>query len=110
MKKDRRGIYYTLPITIWLTVFFLIPMGIVLVYSVLKKGVYGGVELEFSLESFKIFANPMFLKIIYKTLSMGIIVTFITLFVAVPTAYFIVRSKHRENLYILSLFHFGQIF
>lgn len=106
MKKDRRGIYYTLPITIWLTVFFLIPMGIVLVYSVLKKGVYGGVELEFSLESFKIFANPMFLKIIYKTLSMGIIVTFITLFIAVPTAYFIVRSKHREKFIYLIIIPF----
>ena len=75
MKRDRRGIFYTLPITIWLTVFFLIPMGIVLVYSFLKKGIYGGVELEFSLETFKIFTNPMFLKIVYKTLAMGIAVT-----------------------------------
>lgn len=106
MKADRRGIYYTLPITIWLTVFFLIPMGIVLVYSFLKKGIYGGVELEFSLETFRIFANPMFLKIVYKTLLMGIIVTIFTLIVAVPTAYFIVRSKHREKYIYLIIIPF----
>lgn len=106
MKKDRRGIYYTLPITLWLTVFFLIPMGIVLVYSFLKKGIYGGVELKFSLETFKIFANPMFLKIVYKTLAMGIIVTIFTLIIAVPTAYFIVRSKHKEKYIYLIIIPF----
>ena len=106
MKKDRRGIYYTLPITLWLTVFFLIPMGIVFVYSFLKKGIYGGVELKFSLETFKIFANPMFLKIVYKTLAMGIIVTIFTLIIAVPTAYFIVRSKHKEKYIYLIIIPF----
>ena len=106
MKRDRRGISYTLPITIWLTVFFLIPMGIVLVYSFLKKGIYGGVELEFSLETFKIFANPMFLKIVYKTLAMGIVVTLLTLVIAVPTSYFIVRSKHKEKYIYLIIIPF----
>ena len=106
MKRDRRGIFYTLPITIWLTVFFLIPMGIVLVYSFLKKGIYGGVELEFSLETFKIFANPMFLKIVYKTLAMGIVVTLLTLVIAVPTSYFIVRSKHKEKYIYLIIIPF----
>ena len=106
MKKDRRGVLYTLPITIWLTVFFLIPMGIVLVYSFLKKGIYGGVEAKFSLETFKIFANPMFLKIVYKTLLMGVVVTFFTLIIAVPTAYFIVRSKHKEKYIYLIIIPF----
>ncbi len=106
MKTDRRGIFYTLPITIWLTVFFLIPMGIVLVYSFLKKGIYGGVQAEFSLETFKIFTNPMFLKIVYKTVLMGVAVTFFTLLIAVPTAYFIVRSKHKEKYIYLIIIPF----
>lgn len=86
--------------------FFLIPMLIVLFYSFLKKGVYGGVEFVFSLETFKIFLNPMFLKIVYKTLVMGIIVTIFTLIIAVPTAYFIVRSKHREKYIYLIIIPF----
>lgn len=102
IKKNKKGIYYTILTTIWLTIFFLIPMAIVLIYSFLKKGIYGGVELELSIETFKIFLNPMFLKIVYKTLAMSIIVTFLTLIIAIPTAYFIVRSKHRQKyLYLI---------
>lgn len=106
MRNNKKGISYTLPITIWLTIFFVIPMGIVLVYSFLKKGVYGGVELEFSVETFKIFLNPMFLKIVYKTLVMSVAVTVFTLIVAVPTTYFIVRSKHKEKYIYLIVIPF----
>ena len=82
-------------------------MLIVLVYSFLKKGVYGGVEFEFSLETFKIFANPMFLSIIYKTIWISIIVTIITVIIAVPTAYYIVRSlKNKEKLIYLVIIPF----
>lgn len=98
MSKNNKGIWYTLPITIWLTFFFLIPMLIVLIYSFLKKGVYGGVEFELSFESFQIFLNPMFLKIIYKTLIISFIVTILTLIIAVPTSYFIIKSKYKEKL------------
>lgn len=98
MSKNNKGIWYTLPITIWLTFFFLIPMLIVLIYSFLKKGVYGGVEFELSFESFQIFLNPMFLKIIYKTLIISFIVTILTLIIAVPTSYFITKSKYKEKL------------
>ncbi|MFK4784990.1 ABC transporter permease [Fusobacterium sp. MFO224] len=96
MTRDKRGLNYTLPITLWLTIFFLIPMGIVLVYSFLKKGLYGGVELELSFQAFKIFFNKMFLKIVFKTILMSLGVTFITLIIAVPTAYYIVRSKYKK--------------
>lgn len=106
MTGNKKGIIYTVPITIWLTAFFLIPMLIVLVYSFLKKGVYGGVEFEFSLETFKIFANPMFLSIIYKTIWISIIVTIITVIIAVPTAYYIVRSRHKEKLIYLVIIPF----
>lgn len=99
MKTDKRGVAYTWPITLWLTIFFLIPMGIVLVYSFLKKGLYGGIEFKLSFDAFNIFLNPMFIKIVLKTILVSLGVTFITLVIAVPTAYFIVRSKYKK-LYI----------
>lgn len=106
MKNNKKGILYTVPITIWLTAFFLIPMLIVLVYSFLKKGIYGGVEFQFTFESFVIFKNPVFLSIIYKTLLISILVTIITVVIAVPTAYFIVRSKYKEKLIYLIIIPF----
>jgi len=106
MRKDKKGINYTLPITLWLTIFFLIPMGIVLIYSFLKKGLYGGVELELSFEAFKIFLNPMFLKIVFKTILMSLGVTIITLIIAVPTAYYIVKSPYKKMYIYLIIIPF----
>ncbi|MGL6121041.1 MAG: ABC transporter permease, partial [Fusobacteriaceae bacterium] len=63
-KKINLGVLYTAPITFWLGIFFVIPMLIVLTYSFLKKGTYGGVELEFSLEAFSIFQDTLFFKIL----------------------------------------------
>ncbi|WP_300360807.1 ABC transporter permease [Fusobacterium sp.] len=106
MTENKKGISYTIPLTIWLTAFFLIPMLIVLIYSFLKKGVYGGVEFEFSVETFKIFTNPVFFSIIFKTLWVSIIVTAITIIIAVPTSYYIVRSKYKEKLIYLIIIPF----
>lgn len=55
MKKNKLGFYYSLPITIWMVLFFLIPILIILSYSFLKKGTYGGVELELTFQTFSIF-------------------------------------------------------
>ncbi len=106
MTENKKGILYTVPLTIWLTAFFLIPMLIVLIYSFLKKGVYGGVEFIFSVETFKIFTNPIFFSIIFKTLWVSIVVTIITIVIAIPTSYYIVRSKYKERLIYLIIIPF----
>lgn len=99
MGKNRRGIKYSFLITLWLSIFFLIPMIIVLFYSFLKKGLYGGVELKISLEAFNIFLNYMFIKILFKTIIISFSISIVTLVIAIPTAYYIVRSKNK-NIYI----------
>ena len=48
----------------------------------------------------------MFLSIIYKTIWISIIVTIITVIIAVPTAYYIVRSRHKEKLIYLVIIPF----
>ena len=75
MKKSKLGSYYTLPIALWLVVFFAIPMAVVLGYAFLKKGTYGGVELELSFASFYIFTDKIFLTILFKTVYISIMVT-----------------------------------
>ncbi len=106
MENNKKGIFYTLPLTVWLGLFFLIPIFIVFIYSFLTKGVYGGVEFKFTLNSFKVFSNPLFLKIVYKTFWVSLLVTIITVVMAVPTAYYIVRSKYKEKLIYLIIIPF----
>ncbi len=105
-KKMNLGILYTLPLTVWLGIFFIIPMGIVFIYSFLKSGVYGGVELEFSLESLKILKDPSFFRIVLKTLYFSTVITVITIIISIPTAYFIARSKYKKELLFLIIIPF----
>lgn len=97
---------YSSPITIWLTVLFLIPTLIVLVYSFLEKGMYGGVSWVFSIEAYKSFNSPYFIKVLWNTISISIIVTFITILIAIPTALFIATSKRKNLLLFLIIIPF----
>ena len=50
-RKTRNLLILLLPATIWLLIFFIIPLIIVLVYSFLERGTYGGVTWEFTLKN-----------------------------------------------------------
>lgn len=81
-------------------------MLIVVVYSFLTKGTYGGVELIPTLKNFKVFVEPVFLKILLKTVYISVLVTFFTVALAVPTAYYIARSKFKQELLVLVIIPF----
>ncbi len=106
--KDRKKFdllkwFYYLPISVWMTLFFGIPTLIILYFSILKKGAYGGVAIPFkyTLASYKmLFTSTDLAKIVIKTLNISVWITLITLFLAIPTAYFISRSKYK-NLWLL---------
>ncbi|MGL5124346.1 MAG: ABC transporter permease [Fusobacteriaceae bacterium] len=105
-KKLNLGLLYTAPITVWLALFFIIPMLIVFTYAFLKEGNYGGVEFEFSLASFSIFKDKVFYTILFKTIYLSVIITVLTVLLGVPTAYFIARSKYRKELLFLVIIPF----
>ena len=99
IRKREYGQTYTLPLTLWLTLFFVIPISIIFLYSFLKSGTYGGVEWQFSLEAFQALVNPVFLKVVWATISIALWATILTVSFALPTAYFIARSKYK-NLFL----------
>lgn len=105
-KKNNLGFYYSLPINIWLIIFFLIPMLIIISYSFLKRATYGGVELELSFETFNIFLDKVFLKVLLDTIYISILITFFTVLLAVPVSYYIARSKYKQELLFLIIIPF----
>ncbi len=105
-RKINLGFLYTAPITVWLALFFVIPMLIVMAYAFLKEGNYGGVELQFSLASFSIFKDKVFYMILFKTIYLSVMITIFTVLLGVPTAYFIARSKYKKELLFLVIIPF----
>lgn len=93
------GSLYTFPVGVWITVFFVVPISIILVYSFLGKGLYGGVMPRFSLDAYRTLANPALLRVATTTVYLSVLATVLTLFLALPTAYYIARSRYK-NLFL----------
>ena len=104
--KEKSGMIYSLPMTIWLTLLFVVPSFIVIVMSFLKKGLYGGVTKVFSLDAYKSLINPNFVKVVYNTLEISIVATVITVAIAVPVALFIATSKYKTLFLFLIIIPF----
>jgi len=95
VRGRRLGITYSAPMGLWLTLFFMFPLMIILIYSVLKKGLYGGVEWEFTLSAYQQMLNPNFMRVLIRTLGVTAISTLITILLALPCGYAMARSKHQ---------------
>ncbi|MDR1929157.1 MAG: ABC transporter permease [Treponema sp.] len=104
--KRNYGSLYSSPMALWFTVFFLAPLLIIVVYSFLKKGLYGGVVGEFSLGAYRSLANPNFLIITIRTFLSSAAATIITILIALPCGYFMARSKYQTLLLLLIIIPF----
>ena len=105
-KMKNLGPLYSSPMAVWFTAFFLAPIAIVVVFSFLKKGLHGGVTPEFSLEAYQYLADPVFLKITFRTIVTSFIATLITILIALPCGYFMARSKHQTLFLLLIIIPF----
>jgi spermidine/putrescine transport system permease protein len=91
---------------VWFTVFFLAPLLSIIIYSFLKKGLYGGVVWEFSLDAYHYLGNPSFLLVTFRTIGISIISTIITILVALPCGYHMARSRNQTFLLLLIIIPF----
>jgi len=91
---------------VWFTLFFLAPIVIIVIYSFLKKGLYGGVEKVFSLDAYHYLGDHIFLSISLRTIITSLIATIITIFIALPCGYFMAKSKNQTLLLLLIIIPF----
>lgn len=82
----------------WLVLFFLVPILIMLVYSFMPRGIYGGVEPGFTVEHYRRFFDPLYLEILQRTFAWSLACTVICLLLGYPVAYVIVRSGRWRTL------------
>ena len=104
--KRNYGHLYSGPMAIWFTVFFLAPIVIIIVYSFLKRGLFGGVVPEFSLEAYRYLGDRVFLNITLRTIRTALIATVITILIALPCGYYMAKSKYQSFLLLLIIIPF----
>jgi spermidine/putrescine transport system permease protein len=83
---------------VWLLAFFLLPLVIMFVYSLMPRGIYGGVEPGFTLDHYARFFDPLYLQVLQRTFVWSVACTIICLFLGYPVAYVIARSSRWRTL------------
>ncbi|GIH90198.1 ABC transporter permease [Planobispora siamensis] len=73
----------------YLIVLLLIPLALVLSYTLFRRGRFGGVVYEATGENFTRLFDPLYLDVILSSLRLATIATVIALLVGYPTAYLI---------------------
>ncbi|MFA5698442.1 MAG: ABC transporter permease [Sphaerochaeta sp.] len=100
------GTLYSFPMGIWFTVFFTVPLAIIILYSFMRRGLYGGVEFQFTLDAYKQMINPSFGKVLFRTLWISTFSTILCIFIAIPVGYAMAKSKYQTLLLFLIIIPF----
>lgn len=101
------------PVTLFLGVFFVLPLLIIAVFSVLTPGLYGGVEWAFYHWNYgRIFGwadgimeiyEPIYLRILMRSLGFAALTVIVTLILCYPVAFWVSRLPDRWRLLFLFL-------
>src|ERR1041384_4410193 len=92
--------WFLLPTWLAMALLFAAPLAIVLAYSLLTRGVYGGVEHPWTAESYGRLIDPLYLVILLRSFTMALVATALCLVFAFPAALFISRAPRHKNLYL----------
>jgi spermidine/putrescine transport system permease protein len=78
----------------------LAPLAIILAYSFLTRGTYGGISLSWTWESYQRLVDPIYLAILWRSFWIAGVSTVFCLLLGFPLALFISRSGKRKDLYL----------
>ena len=100
---------FLLPSVAWIVIFFVAPVILVLIFSFFERGVYGGVEYNFTTKNFFLIFDDLYYKTVARTLFVALLNATLCLLTGYPLAYYIsTRSsnKLKNTLLILALLPF----
>lgn len=91
------------PTALYLLIFFVLPLLIVVIYSFLRRGIYGQLIWEFNLDNYVRVFDRLYLIILWRSLLFALGTTLICLLVSFPFAYYLARleNKRLRNLLLI---------
>jgi spermidine/putrescine transport system permease protein len=96
------------PTLFWLILFFMLPLVIILVYGFMDRGTFGGIVYEFQLDNYVRFADPLYLRIFWRSLGIAVLTTALCLLMGYPVAYWMANrpARTRNTLLLLMMLPF----
>lgn len=96
MKRD----WALTPYLLWMLIFILVPLALVVYYGVTISSETG---ITFSLANFKRFAEPMYLKVLWRSVKLAIISTIICLVLGYPLAMILAGNSFKQKNVMITL-------
>lgn len=101
------------PASLFLAVFFIMPLGIMAVYSFLEPGLYGGVQWSFydlnygrilgwaegEIEEF----DPVYIEVFFRSVHLALITVAVCLLICYPAAFWVSRLSPRAKHFCIFL-------
>ena len=100
MKSFRRLVY---PYIFWASVFILLPMFIIMIYAFSQSG-NDVLIINFTLDNFiRFFKDPIFVKVMVRSLKIAVVTTVACILIGYPTAYFIAKLNSNSQMIMILL-------
>ena len=93
--------WLALPGAAWYVVFFLCPLGIMVVFSFAKLSGYTGFAYAFDVSNYRSLWDPLYGDVFLRTLGLAGFGTGATLLIGFPLAYYVARYARHRNLVLL---------
>jgi spermidine/putrescine transport system permease protein len=93
--------WLALPAVAWYAVFFLAPLGILVLFSFSERIGYSEVAYNLNLENYDDLIDPLYGKVFLRTLELAGVGTLLTLVIGFPLAYYIARYARHKTLLLL---------
>ena len=100
MKSFRRLVW---PYIAWMTMFIVLPMLVIVIYSITTTQSGQAVSLQFTLKNFVKFFDPVFLKVLWNSVRIASITTFFCLILGYPLAYIISKKAPKTQTLLILL-------
>jgi spermidine/putrescine transport system permease protein len=101
--KVAQGLFLISPANGYLFLFMVIPLILVTILSFLSRGDYGQVVYEFNLTNYTRLFDPLYGKIMFYSLGVGMATTIFCILIGYPLAYYIARAPARQRSLLLFL-------
>ena len=106
INENSRSRFYisgSLPAFFWMIFFMAIPLVYIFVISFLSKGQKWGIEFKPTLENYRRFFDPLYIKIFLNSFFVAAVTTVITLVLGYPFAFFVTLFSEKKQSLIITL-------
>lgn len=98
----RTGRLLVLPATVWMALFFALPLAVVVIYAFLTPDSITQVKLPVTVDNFIRVARPTYTSVLWRSITTAFFTTVICAVIGYPLAFFIAtRPKTQRNLFLL---------